>query len=109
MEDIQKCRFKWLKRFVKDDSVMWCDNTGKPFQTETFLKKAKYSGDAYVKAKAKKGKSDFLLLPTAFELTEDDKWQKEGSLWQLYDLKLNEAEKVLAPVDTGLTPSKWGK
>ena len=80
---------KWLKRFVKDGFIDWCDISGNPFPTNTDLKKAKYAGDAYFLATKKAKQSLSILLPSAFELTDDENWKEGGNLAILYGLKLN--------------------
>jgi hypothetical protein len=77
-----------FKRFINDSFVRWCDKKGNPFQTEIDLKRAKYSGDALVLATKKREQALGILLPTAFEITNDKKWQQGGELSNLYGLKL---------------------
>ena len=79
---------KWLKRFVKDGFISWCNQKGKPFPTETALKKAKYAGNAYVLATQKQQQTLGILLPTAWELANAPRWKVGGELWSVYDLKL---------------------
>ena len=53
---------KWLKRFVKDGFIFWCDQQGKPFQSEADLRTAKYAGNAYVLATTKQQQGLGILL-----------------------------------------------
>ncbi|MBT3368877.1 MAG: MarR family transcriptional regulator [Nitrospina sp.] len=79
---------KWIKRFEKDGFIAWCKKRGKPFSAEADLKKAKYSGNAYLQTTKKQKQSLGILLPTAFELTNAPEWKEGGELWSVYDLKL---------------------
>ena len=80
---------KWVKRFVKDDFIIWCDQKGNPFATDAALKYAKHAGKAYLKTTKKKRQPTTMLLPTTFELTKDKQWQEGGKLQDLYKLELD--------------------
>ena len=80
---------KFLKRFVKDGFVKWCNSDGQPFETDTALKKAKYAGRAFIAARSAGTQSSATLLPNAYEITGDEAWKDGGELTQQYDLALD--------------------
>ena len=80
---------KFLKRVLKDGLAKWCDSDGQPFETETELKKAKYSGRAFIIARSDCAQSSVPLLPTAYEITGDVVWKEGCELAQKYHLALD--------------------
>ena len=81
---------RWVKRMVQDEIIEWCDANGHLFKTDKDLKKAKHSGTAYLQVSAnfKKNPQTGMVLPTAYELTQDPTWKIDGENAKLYDLGL---------------------
>ena len=79
---------KWVKRMVQDDIIEWCDANGQLFKTEADARKAKNSGIAHLK-KSQQNPQAGMVLPTAYELTNDATWDANGENARLYDLELN--------------------
>jgi len=69
---------------------MWVHQKGCAFPDVKSLEKAKRSGKAYIKV------ANFNCLPTADQLTGDEWWNKDGDLYQKYDLEL-ERESLMIP------------
>ena len=81
---------KWLKRMVKDGIVEWCDATGQRYKTEADTQKGKHSGTAYLQESttSQQNPKTGMVLPTAFELTNEPTWDINGENAKLYDLML---------------------
>ena len=79
---------KWVKRMVQDGIIEWCDANGQLFKTEADARKAKNSGIAHLK-KSQQNPQTGMVLPTAYELTQDATWDINGENAKLYDLRLN--------------------
>lgn len=82
----------WIKKMVKDNSIIWCDADGFQFADDNALKKAKPAGKAFLRISNVYQKMDIKKLPSPFELTGNTEWDKEGKLYQLYDLHLDKKE-----------------
>ncbi|MBA3009648.1 MAG: hypothetical protein FP812_05330 [Desulfobacula sp.] len=78
----------WVRAQVKDGTLEWCDEFGKIIDDERELKKLKSSGKAYVIANDSYKPTLINGLPTAYELTKDPAWDKDGALYKLYNLQL---------------------
>jgi len=80
---------KWIKLRIKDNLIYWCDQKGNPFINEALAKKAKLSGQAYIKTI---NFSNFNIngLPTAYELTHDPTWAEGGERFEIFNLHLDE-------------------
>lgn len=79
----------WVRSKVYDTLLVWCDENGEEFKDDAALKKAKHSGTAYLKVNESFVVDDVTGLPTPFELTRDDRWDQDGELFEMYDLKLD--------------------
>jgi DNA-binding MarR family transcriptional regulator len=81
---------KWLQRMVKDGIVEWCDATGQRYKTEADTQKGKHSGTAYLQESttSQQNPKTGMVLPTAFELTNEPTWDINGENAKLYDLML---------------------
>jgi len=85
---------QWSKPLIIKGVLSWCDENGAEFEEEKLLGKAKRSGKAFLYVAG--GKS----LPTPFQLTDDPKWDKGGSLYEAYDLQLDDV--VVDMIDTDM-------
>jgi hypothetical protein len=74
---------QWLKPLIEKGVLSWCDEKGHGFMDVADLEKAKRSGRAYLKVVGG------CRLPTLFELTGDQRWDKEGDLYSAFDLYLD--------------------
>ena len=79
----------WVRGKLYDGILSWCDEDGEEFSDEPALKKAKHSGNAYLKLNDSYNVDDVTGLPTPFELTKDPAWDVGGKLYHLYDLGLD--------------------
>jgi len=79
----------WSKNWLENGVLIWCDDQGVVIK-EKDLKKMKHSGKAFLKVVGVN------RLPTAFELTGDDRWDVDGEFYQMYDLGLDSGEDVLS-------------
>ena len=77
---------QWLEPRLEKGLVTWCDDKGKKFPDDRSLEKAKHSGKAHLKV------TNPCRLPTPFELTGDEDWKPEGTLYQMFDLGLENPE-----------------
>jgi len=75
---------QWLKPLIKKGVLTWCDENGVEFDDKPAMEKAKRSGKAFLCVAG--GKS----LPTPFQLTGDPEWDRGGSLYEAYDLQLDD-------------------
>jgi hypothetical protein len=75
---------QWVKPLVEKGVLTWCDESGAVFEEEKLLGKAKRSGKAFLCVAG--GKS----LPTPFQLTGDPEWDRGGTLYEAYDLHLDD-------------------
>jgi hypothetical protein len=74
---------QWIKPLIEQGVLCWCDEKSLGFRGSADLEKAKRSGKAYLMVAGGR------RLPTVFELTGDDRWDKEGELYIAYDLHLD--------------------
>jgi hypothetical protein len=74
---------QWLKPLIEKGVLSWCDEKGHGFMDVADLEKAKRSGRAYLKVVGG------CRLPNLFELTGDQRWDKEGDLYSAFDLYLD--------------------
>ena len=74
---------QWLKPLIEKGVLNWCDEKGHGFMSVPDLEKAKRSGRAYLTVVGGR------FLPTVFELTGDPGWDKDGELYLVYDLHLD--------------------
>jgi hypothetical protein len=77
----------WSKNWLENGVLIWCDDQGVAIKKKD-LKKMKHSGKAYLKVVGVN------RLPTAFELTGDEKWDLGGEFYQKYDLELDSGDDV---------------
>ncbi len=82
---------KWLKPKIKDGIIEWCKANGKPFNGDQELQTAKHSGNAYLKISKTFRQNNLLgmVMPTAYDLFQDESWKVNGEKANLYDLQLN--------------------
>ncbi len=90
---------KWIKLRIKENQVYWCDKDGNAFMDEVSEKKAKSSGQAYIKTI---NFSNFNIngLPTAYELTHDPTWAEGGERFEFFNLHLDEKSYGCPPVES---------
>ena len=74
---------QWIKPLIGKGILSWCDEKGLGFKDVADLEKSKRSGRAHLKVAGGR------FLPTAFELTRETRWDKEGELYIAYDLHLD--------------------
>ena len=77
---------QWSKQLIEKGALGWFDETGAEFDGDLALEKAKRSGKAYLFVSG--GKS----LPSPFQLTGDQRWDKGGDFYEAYDLKLDHGD-----------------
>ncbi|MCX5814248.1 MAG: hypothetical protein NT178_17145 [Proteobacteria bacterium] len=100
----------WTKNAVADNLIVWVKANGTNFVDDKSMRAAKRSGQAYLIATITVEQGNTNLLPTPFQLTNDARWDKDGDLTKLYDLKLEPAQKtqqalVQTPTPVLTTPS----
>ena len=83
---------KWLKNPDVREAVLWCKKNGDEFADEEEMRKAKRSGDAYLKIRDDFTPTVTATLPTPYELTNDPVWQKGGELYDKYNLELDKED-----------------
>ena len=74
---------------MKEGILTWCDENGDPLVDEKILKRAKRTGNAYLKIVDNYNPSAITGLPTPYELTGDPEWNVGGKMLKLYDLELD--------------------
>ena len=79
----------WAKPRLKDQIIVWCNEDGDEFGDDRGLKKAKSSGNAYLRVNESYSAANIIGLPTAYELTGDSAWDHDGQLLKIYDLALD--------------------
>lgn len=76
----------WIKERVEKGILTWCDEKGDAFPDEETLKKAKHSGNGFIRVTHPTG------LPTPYQLTKDPKWDEGGELYVSYHLDLEDGD-----------------
>ena len=97
----------WAKKKVQDGILAWCDESQRIFASDADLKKAKHSGKAYLTIADGYTPVNVAGLPTPYDLTHDEKWNKGRELLMKYDLELKiktRSDQVLSGVKVVLTP-----
>jgi hypothetical protein len=79
---------KWAISQLKEGTIEWCDDTGEIIDDERELKRLQHSNKAFIIANDSYKPTLVTGLPTAYELTKDPSWDKDGTLYKLYDLQL---------------------
>jgi DNA primase len=98
----------WSNKKVQEGVLVWCDSIGETFGNERDLKKAKHSGNAYLRISDDYTPINVAGLPTPFNLTGDPKWNEGGECLLKYDLELKikpEPDKVFSGVKEVITPN----
>ena len=95
----------WTKPRVREGVIVWCNEEGNEFEDDRDLKKAKSSGNAYLRVNESYSVANTIGLPTPYELTGDSAWDDGGMLLKKYDLKLDHRapDKALSSVKGVLT------
>lgn len=75
---------QWLKPLIEKGILNWCDENGDEFEDSTVLEKAKRTGKAFIVV------AGFNCLPTPYQLTGDERWNKGGDLYEQYNLELDD-------------------
>jgi len=78
----------WSKNWLEKGILIWCDDQGAVIKKKD-LKKMKHSGKAYLKTVG------INKLPTAYELTEDEKWDIDSEFYKFYNLELDVNDDLL--------------
>ncbi|MDM8538426.1 toprim domain-containing protein [Desulfobacterales bacterium HSG17] len=93
----------WVRVQVKEGTLEWCDDTGNIVNDERELKRLKSSGKAYIIANDSYKPTLVTGLPTAYQLTKNPAWDKDGVLYKLYDLQLkgyvNDQKSIIKKAD----------
>ena len=75
---------QWLKPLIEKGVLSWCDESGDEFEDSAVLEKAKRTGKAFINV------AGFNYLPTPYQLTGDERWNKGGDLYEQYNLELDD-------------------
>ncbi|MCD4674751.1 MAG: hypothetical protein K8S18_01995, partial [Desulfobacula sp.] len=101
---------KWIKLRINEKQIYWCGQNGKAFVNEAFAKRAKFSGQAYIKTTFNFSNFNITGLPTAYELTHNPDWTEGGKHFDFFNLDLDDKLYGVSPcgnhsVDRRLTHS----